>query len=144
MKKILMKFSCIAWLATVSNIALASNDNSIKVGMGFDQGFGVTAQFSDNINAFIGNDGLSADLILRKGHFSSDYPVSWYVGAGAAINWDHDNEYSARVPLGIALPFAKNWSAYGQAAPELKYRDKSSSHELKFGVDFAAGIRYTF
>lgn len=117
----------------------------IKLGIAFDQGFGVTAQFNDQVNAFIGNDGVSADYILRKGEFHSEVPINWYVGVGGAINWGESyNSYSARVPLGISYPFAKGWDVYGQAAPDLKFKNKEDDAHFKFGVDFAVGVRYDF
>lgn len=117
----------------------------IKVGMGFDQGFGITAQFYDNINAFIGNDGFSADYILKKGAFQSDVPINWYVGVGGAMNWNKSyNSYSARVPLGVSFPFAKGWDVYGQIAPDLAFNTKQNDTGLEFGVDLGLGIRYDF
>jgi len=136
-------------IATLFNPALAA-PGSIKAGVAFDQGFGVTAQFNNTINAFIGNDGLSADYLLKQGSFNSDVPVNWYVGVGGAINWDEhhhddDNSYAVRVPLGLSVPFAKNWEVYGQAAPDLAFQDKhNNDDDFEFGVDVALGVRYGF
>ncbi len=144
MNKMLIKLTCIVVLSAVNGVVLASNEALLKVGVGFDQGFGVTAQYADQINVFIGNDGLSADRLLRMGYFSYDSSLNWYVGVGGAINWKNDNEYSARVPLGLNFPLTDGWNVYGQVAPNLKYIDKSSDEEFKFGADFAIGIRYAF
>lgn len=59
MKKII--FALIAVSALLSTSA-----NAVKLGFGFDQDFGVVAQF-DDINAFVGNDGATADFILKRG-----------------------------------------------------------------------------
>ena len=162
MKNSVLKLACIALLATASNFAIAQNETKplgIKVGMAFDQGFGVTAQFSNDINVFLGNDGLAADYILKRGEFGPDIPFQWYVGVGGAMNWDNSyshyhndgtwhgedyNSYKARVPLGVTLPFAKNWDVYGQLAPALEYRNKPHDSDFEFGLDFALGIRYAF
>jgi len=162
MKQTIIKASCIVLVAMTSSVAFAANETKplgIKVGMAVDQGFGVTAQFNNNINVFLGNDGLSADYILKRGQFDADIPFNWYVGVGGAINWDNSyshhhndgswhgedyNAYKARVPLGVTLPFAKNWDVYGQVAPALEYRDKPHDSDFEFGLDFALGIRYAF
>jgi len=125
----------------------------IKAGVAFDQGFGITAQFDNKINAFIGNDGVSADYILKQGPLDLDVVINWYVGVGGAINWDdhrdnnrNDNAYSVRVPLGATIPFAKGWDVYGQAAPDFALIDRHNDDEtdFEFGVDFALGVRYGF
>lgn len=125
----------------------------VKAGVAFDQGFGITAQFDNNINAFIGNDGVSADYILKQGPLDLDVVINWYVGVGGAINWsDHgrnnsnDNSYSVRVPLGVSLPLATGWDVYGQAAPDLALIDRhnDNDNDVEFGVDFALGVRYGF
>ena len=137
-------------LASAHSAVIAETKNNdaplgIKAGIGFDQGFGVTAQFYNKINAFIGNGGLSADYILKRGSFHSDVPLNWYIGVGGAINWhDSDNAYSARVPLGVSFPFAKRWDVYGQLAPDLTLENKHNDTNFKFGVDLALGIRYDF
>lgn len=135
MRKILIGFTCMVGLM-VPTVALAD----IKVGMAFDQGFGVTGQFY-NVNAFVGNDGVSADYIFKAGDFGKDIPLNWYVAGGAYYNWHGDNT-GVRVPLGLAFPFAKSWDVYGQLSPVFDVdldRDK-----MEFNVDFALGIRYAF
>lgn len=155
-----MKLVCTIVIVATSSVAFAANETKplgIKVGMAVDQGFGVTAQFNDNINVFLGNDGLSADYILKKGVFGPEIPFNWYVGVGGVINWDnyenhwhgsnwHEgdyNTYALRVPLGVSLTFAKNWDVYGQLAPALEYSD-NHHNEFEFGLDFALGLRYAF
>jgi len=148
-------------LATIYNPVFAETEKTqiekdlsasgVKLGVAFDQGFGVTAQFENNINAFIGNEGVSADYILKQGPLDIDVVINWYVGVGGAINWDdnshhnNDNAYSVRVPLGVSLPLATGWNVYGQAAPDLAFIDKhNDDNDVEFGVDIALGVRYGF
>ena len=115
-----------------------------QVGIGFDQGFGVSAQF-DNINVFVGDDGFSADYLLKQGSFSKDITFNWYIGAGAFIG--HDDNYGVRMPLGLKLYFAKNWNADAHISPELDFDNDNHSHNndsVNFGMSSALGIRYSF
>ncbi|MDA7746750.1 DUF3996 domain-containing protein [Psychromonas sp.] len=150
--------ACFILLALVSHASFAETKTApigIKVGVAFDQGFGVTAQFEDKINVFLGNDGLAVDYLLKQGMFKADVPLSWYVGVGGVINWNNHyngysenneryNAYSIRVPLGVSYSFVKNWDVYGQLAPDLSYNDKPHDRDFRFGVDAAFGIRYAF
>ncbi|WP_028864540.1 hypothetical protein [Psychromonas aquimarina] len=132
MKKALIGLTCLAALFTTT----AANAD-IKAGFAFDQGFGITAQF-DNINTFVGNDGVSIDYIFKQGTFTQDdIPFNWYVGGGAFAGWD--DGYGVRLPLGVTLPFAQQWELYGQVSPDLDFDDS-----FKFGVDAALGVRYAF
>jgi hypothetical protein len=136
MKKLIISVICAAGLLTTATTA-----NAAKFGFGFDQGFGVAAQFN-NINAFIGNDGISGDYIFKQGSFGPDVPFNWYIGGGAFFDWDGDDEFGVRLPLGVTFPFAKKWDVFGQISPDLAYRDKQSDFE--FGVSAAIGVRYAF
>jgi hypothetical protein len=132
-------------LATSLLVSTTINANP-QLGVGIDQGFGVSAQF-DNINVFIGNDGFSADYLFEQGSFNKDIPFNWYVGAGIFI--DNDEGYGVRVPLGLKLYFAKKWNAYAHISPELDF-DKDNHHNnhdndnIKFGLSGAMGVRYSF
>lgn len=164
MKKHFTKLVCVTALATSMAAVAAGNGSTspagVKIGMGFDQGFGVTAQFANKFNVFIGNDGVSADYILKEGDFGADVPFNWYVGVGGVIDWDNHyshwhsdgswhgedyNNYAVRVPLGVSLPFAKTWDFYAHVAPALEYRNKPhSDDDFRFDLDFALGLRYGF
>lgn len=113
---------------------------AVKVGLGFDQGFGVTAQF-DNINAFVGNDGIAGDYIFNRGSFNKETPFNWYVGAGAFLGWDHGA--GVRLPLGINMHFDAKWDGYFQVHPELDF-DHGSRSDVKLSADLAIGVRYRF
>lgn len=134
MKKILL--AIIATTMVISSTASAA----VKVGLGFDQGFGVTAQFN-NINAFLGDDGVAGDYIFKRGSFGEDVPVNWYIGGGAFIGWDHG--VGVRLPLGLNMAFNSKWDAYFQVHPELDF-DHGAASETKFGIDAGLGVRYRF
>lgn len=123
-----------------SSMLISTAASAVKVGLGFDQGFGVTAQF-DNINAFIGNDGIAGDYIFKRGSFSEDTPFNWYIAGGAFLGWDHGA--GIRLPLGINMPFDSKWDGYFQVFPELDF-DHGSRSDVKFSADLAIGVRYRF
>ncbi|NRD74735.1 hypothetical protein HQQ94_16215 [Shewanella sp. VB17] len=136
MRTLIMSLLCASGL-----FSIAVNANATKVGFGFDQGLGVTGQFN-NINAFVGNDGVSADYLFAQGNFNSDIPFKWYVGAGGFYNWNDNEEFGVRVPFGVTLPFAKKWDLMAQVSPDLAHRDHQDDFE--FGVGAALAIRYSF
>ncbi|MEH6473295.1 MAG: hypothetical protein V7752_18840 [Halopseudomonas sp.] len=109
----------------------------VKVGFGFDMGLGITAQINDQVNVSIGNDGIAADYLVKKGRFDTNVPYTWYVGAGAFVGWDED--YGLRVPFGADWNFEKRWNAFGQISPDIDF-DGSA----KFGLSAALGVRYSF
>ena len=135
MKKLIISLICTTTLLTA-----AATANAAKIGFGVDQGFGVAGQF-DNINAFVGNDGISGDYIFEQGSFKKDIPFNYYIAGGAFIDWD-DDKFGVRVPLGLTFPFTTKWEAFGQVSPKLSYRDKQD--DFKFGASAALGVRYAF
>ena len=177
MKKTLLAICCSASLFTASSAFAeeannASSASGIKVGVGHDMGFGVTAQFFDSLNAFVGNRGISADYLFIKENININNPklkLQWYVGAGGYYDWygDHRRDYrddssvGARIPVGIEFKFHRNWDAYAFLAPKLDYdlntedgcyhsngreycHNSDNDNELSFGIDFGIGIRYNF
>ncbi len=136
MKKLMVSLICISGL-----LSSAPTFADIKIGLALDQGFGVVGQFN-NINGFIGNDGVSADYIFRQGGFGKEFPFNWYVGGGAYYNWSGSENLGPRAPLGLTLPFAKNWDVFGQVAPVLDF--DLDHDDVSFELDFAIGIRYAF
>ncbi|MDB1124398.1 hypothetical protein [Vibrio algarum] len=128
----------------VASSALAKEPTPLAVGFGFEQGFSVLIQVDGNKNLAVGNDGIAFDYIFRKGEFEgSDFPFTWYVGAGGWVGWDHhSDEFGARLPLGLDWDFATNWDAYAQIHPQLKHKSKSNGLDLGMGA--AVGVRYAF
>jgi len=110
----------------------------IKLGFGYDRGLGIVGSM-DNFNGFIGNDGASVDYVLKKEEFKTEEPTPlyWFVAAGGYGDWDGD--FGVRLPVGGEIYFTKNLDAYAQLIPRLRVNNSA-----KFGLDFAAGVRYKF
>ena len=111
---------------------------NLKLGFGFDRGFGITGSVGD-LNGFIGNDGVSVDYIFNKKTLNVDanVPVFWFVGAGGYGDWDGD--LAVRLPVGVQVNFAKRVDGYAQIMPRFRFNNNTD-----FGLDFAAGVRYLF
>lgn len=125
----------------VATLFIANAANAaFKLGFGYDQGLGMTAQV-DDFNIFVGNDGFAGDYILNRGSFSKDVPFNWYVGGGAFVGWDHGA--GVRLPLGIKIPFNANLDGYVQVHPELDF-DSGHDRSIRFGADMSFGIRHSF
>ena len=134
MKKVLLV--CL----TISTLLSINANANIKIGFGIDQGFGVTAQYN-NIKAFLGNDGVSADYIFNRGSFGNDVPFSWYIAGGTFIGWNKG--FGLRLPLGLDMAFNSRWDAYVQVHPELDF-DSGHDSSTKFSIDASIGVRYRF
>lgn len=127
--------------AIIASIMLLSTSaNALKVGLGIDQGLGVTAQFQ-RINAFVGTNGIAGDYILKRGSFGEDVPFNWYVAGGAFLGWDHGA--GVRLPLGLNMFFAPEWDGYFQVQPELDF-DHGNNSDANFSADFSLGVRFRF
>jgi hypothetical protein len=123
-------------LITGNTSAQGQSSKQIKVGFGFDQGFGVTGSLG-NFNGFLGNDGITIDYLFSKQKIEADAPLLWYVGGGGYITWDSD--FGARVPVGLELTFAKQWDGYVQIIPGLQIVD-----DTEFEFSAGVGVRYQF
>ena len=134
MRKYILTLTAVAALTTTPAYS------AVKVGLGFDQGFGVTAQFN-NINAFIGNDGAAVDYVFKRGNFGDDVPLNWYVAGGAFLGWDHGA--GVRLPLGVSMAFNSKWDAYLQVHPQLDF-DHGAHSDTHFNLDAGIGVRYRF
>ncbi|ABM05090.1 conserved hypothetical protein [Psychromonas ingrahamii 37] len=139
MKRLIMIFICTVGLLTAAMSVNAAN--AAKVGFGFDQGFGVAGQFN-NLNGFVGNDGISGDYLLKQGTFANDLSFNYYMGGGAFYKWHHDDIFGLRAPLGLTLPFAPQFDVFAQISPNVGY--KENKEELRFALSAAIGVRYAF
>ncbi|BCL69116.1 conserved hypothetical protein [Vibrio nigripulchritudo MADA3029] len=141
MKAVSRSVAGVAMLLTVVAQPVFAESNQKgewKLGMGLDQGLSVVAQYKDTYNFAIGNHGISADYLLKKGQFeSSEVPFTWYFGAGAWIGWEES--FGPRMPLGLDWDFAKGWDAYAQVAPGLNIHKG-----INLGLDASVGVRYSF
>ena len=108
----------------------------IKLGLGFDRGFGVAGSLNE-LNGFIGNDGIAIDYVFVKQKPDDRNPLYWFVSGGGFIDWDGD--LGARLPVGGEFHFAKNVDAFAQIIPRFRLNHKSD-----FGFDLGVGIRYQF
>jgi hypothetical protein len=121
-----------------SAYAEAAALKGIKLGFGFDRGFGVTGSLGD-LNGFLGNDGVAVDYLFHKDklNVNADVPVFWYVGAGGYGDWDGD--LGVRLPVGIEARFAERVDGYAQLIPRFRFNNTAD-----FGLDFGVGVRYLF
>ena len=118
----------------------------IKLGFGFDRGFGLTGSIG-KINGFLGNDGIAVDYIFHRDAINNaeiKVPVSWYIGAGGFGDWDGD--FGLRVPVGVDVEFAKRLDAYAHIIPRLRFNNgnNNSNDNVDFGLGFGIGVRYQF
>lgn len=123
-----------------SSLLISTAASAVKVGVGFDQGIGVTGQF-ENMNAFVGNDGIAGDYIFKRGKFRDDLPLNWYAAGGAFLGWD--NGAGVRLPLGVNMSFNSQWDGYFQVHPELDF-DHGKLGEREFSIDLSLGVRFQF
>jgi len=140
--------SIIYFLMLAGKVAAEENAlKGIKLGFGFDQGFGVAATLG-KFNGFLGNDGVAVDYIFIKEKFSEVdlEALHWYIGGGGFIRWD--SAFGVRLPVGLEFYFAENWDVYGQIIPRLQFNNNSNDNQHKdnadFGLDFGIGVRYQF
>lgn len=130
MKKILLVLS----LAASSMAPVYANN--VAAGFVYDMGWGVGAQFNNNINVMVGNNGVSVDYLFFQDAID-DAPLSWYIGAGGSAEWDGGP--AARLPVGLNWNINAQWNAYGHVTPYLGFDDGA-----EFGLGAGAGVRYRF
>ena len=113
--------------------------NGVKLGFGYDLGFGLTGQLG-KYNGFIGNDGLAVDYTIVREKIEAKIPLNWYIAGGGYIDWDDDdNDFGARAPVGVEANFASGWDVYAQVIPELQIIE-----DFEFDLSGAIGVRYQF
>lgn len=142
----MMKIIKVAVLSFICTLMLVGTVNAeenamkgIKLGFGFDRGFGVAGAMG-KFKGFIGNDGVSVDYIFNREAINNaeiKVPVFWYVAAGGYGDWDGD--LGVRLPVGVDVGFAKRWDGYAELIPRLRVNNNTS-----FGLDFGIGVRYQF
>ncbi|MBD1557944.1 hypothetical protein HC752_13470 [Vibrio sp. S9_S30] len=140
MKRITSSLTALMLMMGVSQAAMAEplSNGEWKFGIAIDQGVSAVAQYQDTYNFAIGNHGVSADYLLKKGRFdATDVPFTWYFGVGGWIGWKES--FGPRLPVGLDWDFAKDWDAYAQIAPGLNVHKG-----LNLGIDGSLGIRYAF
>jgi len=111
----------------------------IKLGLGFDRGFGLTGSMG-KFNGFLGDKGFAVDYLFMEGPLEIEVnaPVTWYIAGGGYGDWK-DGDLGVRLPVGVQLPVAKRLDVYGQVIPRFRFNNGSD-----FGVDLGIGIRYQF
>jgi hypothetical protein len=138
-KKVTLSFICALMLICTVH----AEENAVKViklGFGFDRGFGITGAIGE-FNGFLGNDGVAVDDIFMKKKLDETNPLYWYVGGGGFGDWDGD--WGVRLPVGGEFYFAENLDAYAQIIPRLRFNNNSNNN-ADFGLDFGIGVRYQF
>lgn len=111
----------------------------VKLGFGFDRGFGITGSMG-KFNGFLGNDGFAVDYIFNKAALKVDVdaPVLWYIGVGGYGDWG-DGDLGVRMPVGVEVTFAERVDAYAQVIPRFRFNNNAD-----FGLDVGIGVRYAF
>ena len=110
--------------------------SGLKVGIGIDQGLGVTGQWQD-FNGFIGIDAVAVDWLFARGQIPFEQTLFWYVGGGGFYDWD--GEFGARLPLGAEMPLNERIDIYASIIPGFQVNKGS-----EFFLDVGLGIRYRF
>jgi len=127
-------------LLALSALFLTDANAMVKLGFGFDQGLGLAVQY-ENINTFVGNDGIAADYILRENAVDEGIPFNWTIAGGIFVGWH--NGAGLRLPLGLNMAFNAKWDAYLQLNPALDF-DYGKNSNTHFIIDTAIGVRYRF
>ncbi|MEZ8825002.1 hypothetical protein AB6E04_11610 [Vibrio amylolyticus] len=135
MKKLIPLFATLASFSALSEEP--SSATNLSVGMAVDQQLSVVVELDSQYRFTVGNKGAAFDYIIERGRFDTEMPLSWYVGAGAWGEWEHD--FGARVPLGLKFDLPKGWDMYAQVHPELNLYKK-----LHLQIGAAVGIKYSF
>lgn len=132
------KIGIVALISAVAGSVYAQPEPNIKVGMAVDQQLSVVLEANDQYRFIVGNDGAAFDYLAKRGNFEqAEIPFDWYIGVGAWAEWDDD--FGARLPLGVDWPINTNFTLYGQVHPEL---NMYSGIELQVGA--AVGATYRF
>ena len=140
----LNKYALVLLLAACSAPALAKSNNGVGLGLAYDLGVGVTAQFRGT-SVFVNSDALALDMRIQN--FSNDLGTAHvYIDAGGfyedgGSNSDNDKA-GVRLPVGLTFGIAPSLQAYIQAVPNFAFSDNENIDG--FGVDGALGVRLRF
>lgn len=139
MNRLKIMMVSIVCACSFSSTALAENSQALqglKLGFGYDMGLGITAQ-DDNINVFLGNDGLAIDYKFIRNNVAGSIPTHVYLGVGGYAGFG--GSLGARIPVGIEGRFTPEFDAYAHVIPELNL-----INDVKFGLGAGLGVRYKF
>jgi hypothetical protein len=117
-----------------------SSQVGVDLGIGFDLGVGVTAQYKA-YSFFLSGDGLAVDYRLDN-FYNHRKTVHFYIDLGGFVEnhgQNKDDGAGIRLPVGMTFGIERNLEVYLQAVPHFDF-----SNDEGFGVDGAAGIRYRF
>lgn len=133
--------SLIFFLMLIGGTAQAEDAplKGIKLGFGFDRGFGITGSMG-KFNGFLGDKGIAIDYLFKRDALNVEVkaPVNWYIGAGGYGDWK-DGDLGVRMPVGVDVVFAKRVDGYAQVIPRFRFNNNTD-----FGLDFGIGVRYQF
>lgn len=128
---------------SLSGPALARDDDAetpfrgMNIGIGNDQGGTILTGTISRFNGFISNQGLAVDVIAFRHAPVKTWPLNLYIGGGLYIS--RDNEFSARLPLGVEYAFARHGNIYAQYVPILPFTDEQDDEPV-----VGYGIRLQF
>ncbi|WP_299592903.1 hypothetical protein [uncultured Microbulbifer sp.] len=130
--------------ALFSAPSLASSNSGFGLGLGYDLGVGVTAQFRGT-SIFVNSDALAVDMRIQN--FSNDLgTMHAYIDAGGFYedggHYDDNDKAGVRLPVGLSFGIAPSLQAYIQAVPNFAFSDNENKEG--FGVDGALGVRLRF
>ena len=133
--------------AAISTPSHANSNSDFGIGVAYDLGIGVTAQYRGT-SFFVSDDALAVDVRMhnfRNGRGSLQAYIDaggFYEDAGTNNNGVDNDVVGLRVPVGLTFGLAPNLEGYIQAVPNLAFSDNENKDG--FGVDGAAGLRLRF
>ena len=144
LNKIALPLITAALSAALSVPTVAAGNSGVGLGLAYDLGVGVTAQFRGT-SVFVNSDALAVDMRIQN--FSNDLgTLHAYIDAGGFYedggrNSDNDKA-GLRLPVGLTFGIAPSVEAYIQAVPNFAFSDNENKEG--FDVDGALGVRLRF
>lgn len=127
------------FILSLSGMVHAEEDpfQFVNLGFGVDQGdLSITGSLG-RFNGFASNEGMALDVIFSKGRFNKNWPIYVYVGGGGFVS--RDNDFAARLPVGLEVTLGKSWNIYAQLIPS---KQLSTPHESELIVGY--GLRFQY